>query len=241
VKTGLKIGFKGSHPCENWLGEPESEFKKKKKEQYEFSHENPNLVLWGLGGKMWRLELGLGFKVLRFKAAPPPGETTKERRGIQKLRGFFFLVNVWFFVFFCIVFLVFFRVFNLASLLVLCCCYLWWCVISHLALLLFVLVHCPLTLHCGYLLWSFILHCCYLLWSLTLHCDYLLWSFTLHCYCLLWSLALWCCWLLCLSPCITIAWCGSSPSPCFTVQHLFQIFTSPYVVATCWCDVLSSL
>jgi len=30
-----------------------------------------------LGGKMGRLELGLGSEVLRFRAAPPLGETTK--------------------------------------------------------------------------------------------------------------------------------------------------------------------
>jgi len=49
---------------------------------------------------MGRLDLGLGFKVLRFKAAPKTRETTKESKLIQKLGGFFFLLMCDFMCFF---------------------------------------------------------------------------------------------------------------------------------------------
>jgi hypothetical protein len=141
-----------------------------------------------------------------------------------------------------------FRAFHLASPLTLCCCYLRWCVISHLALLfvcfgsspspcititcvvlcfvfsLFVLV--IRVVLCHYLLGSLALHCHYLLWFFTLHCCCLLWYFTLHCWCLLWSFAFhYCCWLYPL-PCIIISCYGSPPSLCFVAPHLFQILTS---------------
>jgi hypothetical protein len=55
VKTGFKVLTDVRTDYENW----NQSFFKKKKEQYEFSHENLNLVLWGLGGKMG----GLRFRV----------------------------------------------------------------------------------------------------------------------------------------------------------------------------------
>ncbi len=133
MKTGFKVLTDVRTDYENW----NQKFFKKKKEQYEFSHENLNPVLWGLGGKMGRLDLGLGFKVLRFKAAPKTRETTKESKLIQKLGGFFFLLMCDFLCFFascsvsCCFFVLhlflaplMFHTFHLALLLVLCCYYL---------------------------------------------------------------------------------------------------------------------
>ncbi len=137
------------------------------------------------------VDLGLGFKVLRFKAAPKTRETMKESKLIQKLGGFFFLLMCDFLCFFascsvCCCFFILhlflaplmFHTFHLALLLILCCYYLRWCVISRLALLLFVLVHCP---HLALLLFVVVLLLCVLVvvvlhLALSLfvcHCHYL--------------------------------------------------------------------
>jgi hypothetical protein len=59
-KTGFKVLTYVRTDNENRNQNLKKEGKKK-----EFSHEIPNPVLQGLGGKMGKLELGLGFKVLR--------------------------------------------------------------------------------------------------------------------------------------------------------------------------------
>ncbi len=133
MKTDFKVLTDVRTDYENW----NQKFFKKKKEQCKFSHENLNPVLWGLGRKMGRLDLGLGFKVLRFKAAPKTRETTKESKLIQKLGGFFFLlmcdflcffascsVSYCFFVLHLFLASLMFHTFHLALLLVLCCYYL---------------------------------------------------------------------------------------------------------------------
>lgn len=151
-------------------------------------------------------------------------------------------VSCRFFVLHLLLALLMFRAFHLASFLVLCCCYLQWCVISRLALLLFVLVHRPhlvlllLVVVLCFVFFLFVVVLCFpllllvvvphtlhyhcLMWFLAFCCHFLLWSFTLHYSCLLWSLALCYCCLLCPSPCIITICCGFS-SPCFVVPHIF--------------------
>jgi hypothetical protein len=75
-------------------------------------------------------------------------------------------------------------------------CYLLWCIVPHFALLLLVVVHCPLSSTIACVIYDpllcvvtccgvsfFTLHCCCLLWFVTLalrYCCFLLWFIILH-------------------------------------------------------------
>ncbi len=91
------------------------------------------------------LELSLKLEVLRFRAVPPPRETTKGKD--IKPKRFFYLVNLCFVLFHFAFFLFFlFCIYSLhcfcyCVLFTLCCYYLWWCVVPHLVLLLLDVVH----------------------------------------------------------------------------------------------------
>ncbi len=145
-------------------------------------------------------------------------ETMKESKLIQKLGGFFFLLMCDFLCFFslcsvsCCFFVLhlflaplMFHAFHLALFLVLCCYYLRWCVISRLALLLFVLVHCP---HLVLLLFIVVLCFVFLLLVVVLHLALLLFVV---------PLSLPCITTTCYGslPCVVVPCCG--PSPCIVV------------------------